>query len=137
MSEAVKKFRHIKLLVLFALVCIVIFTMTTCKTEGPGGKATIRSVVKHDTTLIPVAIVYIKYGAEKSPGTDPSDFDDSRIADSLAKVEFGGLQKGNYYLYAMGYDSSVSSVNPNVFGSISLIIRKRSESLGFDIAVFE
>ena len=137
MPEEVKIFRHIKLLILPVLISIVVFSMTTCKTEGPGGKATIRSVVKHDTILIPVAIVYIKYGAEKSPGTDPSDYDDSRMADSLAKVEFNGLQKGDYFLYAVGYDSAVSSVNPNVFGSITLRIRKRSETIGFDITVFE
>ena len=137
MPKAVKKFRHNYLLIISTFVVIVIFSMTTCKTEGPGGKATIRSVVKHDTTLIPVTIVYIKYGTEKSPGTDPSDYDDSRMADSLAKVEFNGLQKGNYFLYAVGYDSAVSSVNPNVFGSITLRIRKRSETIGFDIGVFE
>ena len=137
MPEAVKKFRYVKLLILIASASIVIFTTVACRKEGPGGKAIIRTVVKHDTTLIPIAIVYIKYGAEKSPGTNPSDYDDSRLADTKAKVEFSGLQKGNYYLYAAGYDSSVSSVNPNVFGSISLRIRKRSEILGFDIAVFK
>jgi hypothetical protein len=81
-----------------------------CTKEGVGGTAEIGCLVKHHDTLIPFAKVYIKYDAQESPGTNGSLYDDSLTTDAAAHGHFHDLQKGDYYLFSVGYDSSISSV---------------------------
>jgi len=116
-------------------IAIILLSITSCKKEGTGGKATITGHVKHHEVHIPDAVVYIKYGAKELPGTNASDFDAQTIASSGdGHYAFEGLQKGNYYLYATGYDSNISE---NVFGGIPVKIKKKTETVETDVPVVE
>ena len=124
-----------KLLRLFLATLVLALTLVACEKEGLGGKATITGHVKHHDTPIPNATVYIKYGARELPGTDPSDFDAQTVASSGdGHYEFTDLQKGDYYLFSIGFDSTISEA---VKGGIPVNINKKSETLEVNIPVTE
>ncbi len=91
----------------FCLAVMLVFTFSSCVKEGTGGHSSVSGNVKHHTTLIPNAIVYIKYGATEFPGTDVNLYDDHVTCDTNAHFEFKGLRKGDYYLYGYGYDNAI------------------------------
>lgn len=119
--------------ILAAAICIVSFS--ACKKEGIGGKASVNGHVQHHGKAIPNAIVYIKYGATELPGTNASDYDNSTMASaSDAHYEFEELRKGDYYLYATGYDSACVCT---VEGGTSIQIKDKTGEVEAMIAVTE
>ena len=120
-----------KKIILFLFVIVV--TFLACKKEGPGGKATVRGAVIHHSTKIPGAIVYIKYGETEFPGEDITKYDAYTTADHNANYEFKELQKGDYYLYGVGYDNNIFD---SVYGGIPIKL-KRTEILDTDVPVTE
>ena len=119
---------------LIALSIIMFIVFTACKKEGIGGKAKITGKVLHHETPIPNAIVYIKYGAKESAGIDGANYDESVNADTNANFEFANLQKGDYYLYATGYDNTISA---NVRGGNPVEIKKKTENKTNNVQVVE
>src|SRR5688572_7936755 len=97
---------------LLLLVAICASLLTACVKEGPGGKSSITVHVEHHGKNIPGATVYLKYNAKESPGLDSSVYDESkRLADTghlATHGHFHELQKGDYFLYATGYDSAIA-----------------------------
>jgi hypothetical protein len=85
-----------------------IFSSGCTPEPGPGGNGEIKGSCAHHARLIPNTRVFIKYGTVNSPGTDLSVYDDSTVAGSDARFSFKDLEKGNYYLYGIGFDSSIS-----------------------------
>ena len=53
-----------------------------------------------DKTVIPNAIVYIKYGGTTAD-TDVSNYDDLQLTDFGGKTVFTNLKRGEYFLYAV------------------------------------
>ena len=108
-----------------------------CKRDGTGGDCEIAAFAKHHETLIPGCTIYIKYGAKEFPGTDLSVYDDSKKAGSVGEAKghthFSGLLKGDYYLYGVGYDSSISM---EVRGGIHIKLKKKGET-ELDVPVTE
>jgi hypothetical protein len=104
-------------------VLIIILTMifsTACHKEGSGGKSSVYGYTKHHTAVIPNCVVYIKYGAKEFPGADVSKYDASITADANGYYEFKDLRKGDYYLYGVGYDASISEA---VSGGVSIQLK--------------
>jgi len=118
---------------IFCLTIVLVIAFGSCKKEGTGGKSKVSGNVKHHTKLIPNAIVYIKYGATEFPGTSISVYDDQVTADVNANFEFDGLQKGDYYLYGVGYDDAIME---QVVGGVGIKLR-RNESITSDVPVTE
>ena len=118
---------------LAALFALVIVTASGCKKEGIGGDSTIAVLVKHHEQLIPHAKVYIKYGAKEFPGATLTNYDDSVTTDAAAHAHIEELVKGDYYLYGIGYDSTISS---EVSGGIAVKLSKGTE-LEVDVPVTE
>lgn len=118
---------------LFVAVLLSGIIAVACKKEGTGGKSSVSGAVKHHTELIPNAIVYIKYDAKEFPGANVSIYDASSPADANAHYEFKELQKGDYYLYAVGYDSTEQV---QVTGGIGVKL-KRNEAKVTDVPVTE
>lgn len=118
---------------LSVFMLVTVFAFTSCKKEGTGGKSSVSGFVKHHSLAIPNAVVYIKYGATEFPGADVSKYDASTVADASAKYEFKELQKGDYYIYGVGYDSLL--MEP-VTGGIGLFL-KRNEAKKTDVPVTE
>ena len=82
-----------------------------CKKNASGGKASISGVVYYNGSPVTSCIVYIKYGATTSPGTDPTQYDSQVNADGTGTFTIASLYPGDYYLYAIGHYT-----NPSGFG---------------------
>ena len=108
--------------------------LSSCGKEGPGGKAVIQGSVKHHSALIPGSVVYIKYGVKEFPGTDVKYYDASVTADAKAHYEFTDLRAGDYYLFSVGFDSTIVQT---VSGGIPVVIKKKTETVDTDVPVTE
>jgi len=121
-----------------AFLFLLLFTAISilgCNKEGVGGKASISGTVKHLGTALPGAIVYIRYGADIFPGYDLNQYDDNATVNGVdASFSFGTLYKGNYYLYAVGYNSSIMET---VTGGIAVKIKKKTESLTTEVLLVQ
>jgi hypothetical protein len=101
--------KHSFLLPGIATVALFALSAIGCTPEpGPGGKGEIKGICAHHSRPIVGTRVFIKYGTINSPGTDPTAYDDSTVAGADARFSFPELEKGNYYLYGIGFDSSIS-----------------------------
>jgi hypothetical protein len=118
------------------LAFAVILTITACKKNDTGGKATIKGTVAHHSRAIPSATVYIKYGATEFPGSDVSVYNANVVAGADANYEIKSLRPGNYYVYAVGFDAAI---NEAVFGGVPVTIRnsEKKKTIDANIAVVE
>jgi hypothetical protein len=91
---------------------------------GPGGLAQITGVTAHHAQVIPGTRVFIKYDASTSPGTSPSAYDDSTQSGSNGRFSFVDLEKGVYYIYGIGFDSTVGMP---VSAGIPVVISEKKE----------
>src|SRR5687768_15454395 len=107
------------------LSCILL-TIASCTKEGLGGKATINARVTHHQVPVKGSTVYIKFGAVEFPGKDVSTYDASYPTGNTSEnVTIKELQKGDYYIYAVGYDSTTKE---KVSGGIPVEITKKDET---------
>ena len=118
---------------LLILLLPILFITSACHKEGIGGKSTIGGTVNHHSKPIPNSVVYIKYGATDFPGTDITTYDNHTTADANAHYQFDDLRMGNYYLYGVGWDNSISST---VTGGVGIKI-KYNKSYTQDVPVTE
>ncbi len=92
----------------------------------------------HHEKPIPAAQVYIKYGAKEFPGFDVNTYDEKKYAgvngEEKGKTKFENLYKGDYYLYAVGYDSAIFE---KVSGGIYVKLSKNSEIKNVAIPITE
>jgi hypothetical protein len=120
----------IKNIILLALIAVL--TITACKKEGTGGSTTVATLVAHHSKRIPFSTVYVKYGAKDFPGSDVSKYDASEKTDIEGHAHFEDLQKGDYYFYAVGYDSAISMP---VYGGVPLKITRKDKGKHLDLNV--
>ena len=114
---------------------ILVSVVGACTKPGTGGKAKIAGHVKHHEVHIPSAEVYIKYDATEFPGINLSVYDNQTTAGSTdGYYEFVEMNKGDYYLYARGYDGSISEV---VTGGTPVEIKGKKEEVKIDVQVAE
>lgn len=115
-----------------------ILTIASCKKAGIGGNNTIAAFPRHHGKSIPGAMIYIKYNAKEFPGEDLSVYDDALMAKKEgsgdAHAHFEELKKGNYYLYAVGFDSSIAQT---VKGGIGAELKKKEGETDVEIPVVE
>ncbi len=102
------------------LFCILV----SCHKAGEGGKSSITATIKHNSKQIPFAQVYIKYDATEFPGTDMAVYEDNNIANASGVITFDTLYKGDYYLYAIGYDTVA---NTNVYGGVYVKLKSKED----------
>lgn len=93
------------------LIAVVAVTLTfvapSCKKNSDGGKAEIHAEIFHGTTEIRSADLYVKFGATSAPSDPTTDYDlklKGETTDNHVHVE--DLHRGDYYLYAVGRDST-------------------------------
>lgn len=120
-----------KTLVVIAFGSIIL--ATSCKKEGTGGKSSVSGTVRHHAIPVPNSIVYIKYGEMEFPGENVSAYDASVTTDSNAYFEFKELQKGHYFLYAVGHDNAIMH---DVKGGVGVMLKK-NEAKTSDVPVSE
>lgn len=95
---------------LFILVIFLLTGLIGCEKEGVGGKGDIKGSAVYGNSPLRPANFYIKYGADASPGTDISNYDASCAADPEGNFHFKDLNKGHYYIYAVGTDDDETVV---------------------------
>src|SRR5207249_1641346 len=97
------------------LVAMFVFTIS-CKKAGLAGDNTVvaypqhhgKSIFSHSTPNFRDT-VYVKFNAVELSGTKPSDFDKAFIGEvGEEHVHIHGLQKGKYFLYGVGWDTTIS-----------------------------
>ena len=74
------------------------------------------------------------YGTKEFPGTNTSQYNAAVLADTNSFYRFDGLKKGDYYLYAAGFDSTGPY---QVSGGIPVKIRSKTEHKNTDVPVTE
>lgn len=93
-------------------IITVLFTgllFSSCCKEGQDGKAMVTATVRHHSTVITGATVYIKFDAKDAPAS-LSDYDASftgSTTDGSILVE--QLKCGDYYFFATGYDAAIGA----------------------------
>lgn len=116
----------------FILFLGIIFS--SCKKNQTGGKAIVSGVVAHHGTPIPKARVYIKFNTSEFPGDNYTNYDTYVDADEKGNYSIS-FYKGTYYLFAKGYDYTISAPYL-VKGGLSVKVRQ-NEKIKTDIAVTE
>ncbi|MBC7552872.1 MAG: hypothetical protein H7257_02725 [Taibaiella sp.] len=92
--------------------------------------------VKHHSLKIPNSRVFIKKGSLDMPGLYTNLYDIRVQADGNAHYSLSGLEKGDYYILAIGYDSAISNA---VRGGIPATIScdPASKTYNIDLPVVE
>ncbi len=126
-----------KKLVLISFCFALLGSLQSCKKAGLGGDAKIVAFPKHHGKAIYGATVYVKFDSKDSPGSSTDSYDASFVGapqDDFVNIE--DLKQGNYYLYAIGYDSSISQL---CYGGQSISIKRseKSDTQNIDISITE
>lgn len=106
----------------------------SCKKDQLGGKSTIKGAVKHHVKLIGNATVFIKFNAKDFPGADTTVYNAKVRADANGNYSIN-CYKGNYYLYAIGYDQDV--IAPHIVSGGTPVNIRNNETVDIDLAVTE
>ncbi|HET7819638.1 MAG TPA: hypothetical protein VFL70_10055 [Bacteroidia bacterium] len=115
-------------------IALLLFFCSSCTKEGPGGKIIIKGRVMHHEQPIPNATVYIKYGTQDSPGSNITYYDANVKADANANYQFNNLRRGEYYLFGVGFDSTIVE---QVSGGIPVKVKNKEETVTLDVPVVE
>ena len=128
----------------FASAIFILFYSSSCKKNegcgksglpGLGGTASIAGYVRHHNNPIPLARVFLKFGAKEFPGSDTTIYNLSVTADSGdAHYKFEGINSGDYYLYGIGYDSTIPKT---VLGGVPAEICDGTQSVEINVPVTE
>ena len=118
-------------------VLIISFIVFSCKKNGSGGSAELTAYPQHHGKAIKGCTVYVKFGASDLPA-DPTNNYNLKIDGNSKEdhVHIKNLLYGKYYLYAVGYDSSIMAP---VTGGIAAKIKysQRKKETEINIAVTE
>ena len=118
-------------------VVTVYVALFSCKKNDTGGEATVVAFPKHHAQEIKGATVYVKFGATELPSDPTTNYDMKVLGDSSENhIHIEHLRYGKYYLYAVGYDSTIMQ---QVTGGEAVKIRwkERKEEIDVDIHVTE
>ncbi len=118
--------------ILFLSTLFFGLTLTTsCKKNDTGGKASLHVMVYNGTSPVKGATLYVKFGEHHQP-TDPTNNYDLKIQGEVNDnhVHVEDLRMGDYYLYAIGYDSIAKKmIEGGVAASINWSERKEMKSV--------
>lgn len=114
---------------------ILLLTIISCKKPGLGGGNIIVAFPQHHGKPIFGDTLYIKFDAVELPGIDPGAYDMRVIGNSAEDhCHINGLKPGNYYLFAIGWDPSISQ---RVKGGLALTLTKKEGETEVYIPVTE
>ena len=122
---------------------IVLFSFgISCKKAGlAGDNIVVASPQHHGKAIYSLSTpnyrdtVYVKFNAVELPGTKPSNFDKVFIGEvGEEHVHIRGLQIGKYFLYGVGWDSTMSM---RVSGGIAIELKELTAETEINIPVSE
>ena len=111
------------------IVCALLLSAIGCKKKpsaGLGGSAKLIVNVKHHNTTIDSSTVYIKFNSSEVPDDNQYDLNQKLVTDSNGNsfTVFEGLKTGDYYIFAQGWDPTISE---NVKGAVPYTIKTETE----------
>lgn len=117
----------------FGSVIFFLAFITSCKSEGTGGKAAFKVRVLHNGAIINSGTIYVKYGSNVNPGNNPTDYNTQNNISTDGTLRYSGMVKGDYYIYVAGYNTDL---NVPVYGGTGITITKK-DNIEVDINVSE
>ena len=121
---------------------------TSCKDEpvefkdcvaGAGGNVELSFYVYHHDSLIPGAMIYLKYNATEFPGTNPASYDLALQAGTTGHdkghAHVPNMKCGNYYVYSEGNDPSLNDTL--VTGGRPFVVSQKEGSFLVNVFVTE
>ena len=131
---------------LFLTLLLISFGVSSCvkkcKTAGLGGNLTMVAFPQHHTCTIINHVgwpdtVFVKYNTKEFPGASPSSYDTYFIGEvGEDHVHLPGFKCGDYYLYAVGFDSTCHGPT-RVTGGIPYSTEAESGEVDINIPVTE
>ncbi len=125
-------------LILLGLLSTFLLLQAGCEKKpsaGYGGNANLKLVAKHHGSVIDSITFYVKFNATDAPA--PGSYDVTKQATTISSGNtyalISGLKKGKYYIYAKGWDPSISA---EVSGGIPYSILEETD-LDIIVAVTE
>ena len=91
----------------FGLLIGLAIGWTSCKKGDTGGNATITTYVAHHDKPINLPTIYVKFDAKDLPNDPTNNYDLKVDGKHENHVHIKNLRYGNYYIYAVGYDSTI------------------------------
>ena len=114
-------------------VAVLATTFAACKKNGTGGDATIAAMPAHHGKMIKGATVFIKFKATELPSSPETNYDLKVVGDAKEDhVHIEGMLPGNYFLYAVGYDSAISLP---VKGGVAVTIKNSEKKKEIDVEI--
>src|ERR1043165_9624616 len=104
--------KYVLILSAFVVLASVSSCVKKCKEAGTGGSLTLVGKLQHHGNTIINHIgypdtVFVKFNTKDLPGTNPSSYDTYFVGDvGEDHVHMENLKCGDYYLYAVGMDST-------------------------------
>jgi hypothetical protein len=108
-------------LFIIAFFLLFAFVSSSCKKEqvehqicsaGPGGNVELAFYVYHHDSLIPGAIIYLKYNETEFPGTNPLNYDltlqTGTTGHGNGHTHIPNMSCGKYYVYSEGFDPDLN-----------------------------
>ncbi len=134
-----------KVILCLILPVAILITVNSCSSKGKceagtGGNVTIVAYPQHHTLPITnkswyADTVYVKFNTLNNPGGGLSGYDTYVVGDSGENhVHLEGLTCGDYYLYAVGFDTTISQ---RVTGGIPFTFTQTSGEVIVNIPVVE
>jgi hypothetical protein len=123
-----------KKLIIIALLSTAI---ASCKKSSTGGDAEVAAFPQHHGAPIYGATIYVKFKAKDLPSDPANNYDLKIIGDPKeSHVHIEGLRYGQYFLYSVGYDSTIKQT---VAGGIGVKIKwtERKQEIDVNIPVIE
>lgn len=115
---------------LLSLMSIILLSVNGCKKKpsaGLGGNANLKISARHHAFNIDSCTIYIKFNSSEAPD-NLSDYDLSQQVamdtGGNSYTIFKGLKKGDYYIFAYGWDPAISE---NVKGGIPYTIADETD----------
>jgi hypothetical protein len=117
----------------YVIVSFIIAVSLSCKKNNTGGQANVVAFPQHHSKPIYGATAYVKFGAKDLPPDPVNNFDLKVVGQgNEEQIHINGLRYGYYYLYAVGYDSSIKLP---VTGGIAVHIKWSDRKKELDIQV--
>jgi hypothetical protein len=119
-----------------AILASFIF-LGSCKKGDTGGEATLVAHLTHHDEHIEGATLYVRFDQAEMPSDIETNYD-LRLEDAEMEghIHIEGLRYGEYYLYAVGFDSTMMH---HVVGGVGVQIKwgERDEEIEVDIPMVE
>ena len=128
-------------ILIVSIILMAVAPFLSCKKDrckaGTGGDLTFILKPMHHSKAIPGATVKIKFSAKEFPGENGNYDMILQAGANEESVTVTGLECGDYYLYGIGIDSTLSAADKTVKGGIPYTTDSKEGTIELIIPVTE